>query len=163
MNAARWRVILAAGLFVAWLGYLTFLAIRTTHPVVQFDPLEVRKTGPVVLSRPQLLVATLVVIADVQADPSTGQPLKEAEVAEVLWPAPGPVQPNQRLTVSNLADADGWRGPGRYLLPLVKENDHYHMAATPPSPGFDVHRMFIYPDTPDVREQFKQIRKAEGK
>src|SRR5437763_542291 len=121
MNAARWRLILAAGLFVAWLGYLTFLAIQTTHPIVQFSPFEVKKTGPVVLSRPQLLVATLVVIADVQADAS-GEPLKEVEVIEVLWPAPAPVQPDQRLRLSNLVGAEGWRGPGRYLLPLVKDD-----------------------------------------
>jgi hypothetical protein len=162
MNAARWRLILATGLFVAWLGFLTVLAIRTTHPVVQFWPFEVKKTGPVVLSRPQLLLATLVVIADVQADGS-GRPQEEAEVVEVLWPSPPPVQPDQQLKVSNLADAEGWRGPGRYLVPLVKEGDGYRVAATPSSPGFDVHRSFIYPDSPDVREQLKQVRQAEGK
>src|SRR5262245_40293137 len=58
----------AAALFLLWIGWLVYLAATTTHPIV--------------LSRPQLLVAELVVIADVR-EGSSG-PLPEVTVREIL-------------------------------------------------------------------------------
>ena len=60
------------------------------------------------------------------------------------------------MTVVNLSAAEGFRGPGRYVVPLEGgENDKYLVAGLPRSPGFDHFALFIYPDTPVTRKQLK--------
>src|SRR5438270_12803057 len=110
--SARMRLGLAATTFVAWIGWLAFLAFTTTQPVI--------------LYRPQVLVSRLDVIAEVTAKGE--HPAKEVTVREVHWP------PEERehltghkITVTNLAGLgheEGWRGPGSYILPLVPDGDN---------------------------------------
>src|SRR5689334_762472 len=97
MSRAKMRLLLAAGLFAAWIGWLAYLAATTTRPIV--------------LSRPQFLVSTLDVIAEVKAE--SDRPAPTVTVKEVHWQQPGgKVKPGDRLTVANLSTCQGWHSPG---------------------------------------------------
>jgi hypothetical protein len=150
MSGARVRLWIAAALFAGWLGWLAYLAATTTHPVV--------------LSRPQFLVSTLDVIAEVHA--ADGHPAEEVTVREVHWPATGREKlVGEQIRVINLPKCEGWDLPGSYILPLVREGDAYRVASTPPSPGYspltgDAPQR-IYPVTDETRHQLETIRKPE--
>src|SRR5262245_26736807 len=126
------RLVVAATLFAGWIGWLVYLAAA--------------KSRPVVLSRPQLLISDLDVIAQVD-DPNEKVIVKEV----YAWRQEGdPPTVGTALKVSNLdkcrrlprdnenADAipPDWQGPGLYILPLREVNGHYEVAPIPPSPGF---------------------------
>jgi hypothetical protein len=136
-------LVVAAGLFVAWLGYLAYLAATTRKPIV--------------LSRPQFLVADLIVVAEV--DRLDGQPT----VRQVVWPEgdKAPDVAGKPIPVKNLAEASGWDKPGEYVLALMSEKDGgYRIAPTPPSPGYHGNhgsRPRIYPLTPETRAQLLDI------
>ncbi len=161
MKAACVRLALVLALFVGWLGYEGYL-VRAQ-----------KAAGGVVLSRPQLLVADLVVIGDVKRGSD------EVTVREILSPT-GPEE--QRLAgkpirVTNLEDCrpppDGkantgpdLKGDGDYLLPLQDLDPdakagakRYRVAVIPPSPGFSKGTPRIYPATPEVRAQYRQLEK----
>jgi len=148
----RLRLILAAGLFIAWIGWLTYLAATATRPVV--------------LSHPQFLVSDLDVIA--QVTQGAHGPDREVTVDEVHWPA----QENENLkgkkiTVSNLdsiEERDGWQGPGQYILALRKTGTDTFVVLSPPmSPGFEPMkpRPRIYRATPETLRQLDSIAKAK--
>jgi hypothetical protein len=159
---ARLRLIVAAGLFAAWLCWLAWLAFTAgARP---------GSAPPAVLSRPQFLVSPLVVSADVEVDDS--RPKAEVVVRQVLRSAAGVKPPavGATITVLNLSggDADGhpvlpehWHGPGRYILPLVEKGPNYAVAAVPLSPGYvppppDTPPP-VYPETPDTLHQLKEM------
>ena len=150
MRARVLWLIVAATLFAAWLGWLTYLAVTTSRPIV--------------ISRAQLLVSTIDVIAEVSE--KDGHPADQATVAEVRWPTEGP-EPKlvgQTIRVVNLPECQfKWTGPGRYILPLVKDGDAFRVAAIPPSPGFDSdmqgQQARIYPLSPQTLEQLETIPK----
>jgi hypothetical protein len=156
MMMARLRLVLAASLFAAWIGWLVYLATTTTHPVV--------------LSRPQFLDSDLDVIAKVNGDADHPQPT--ITEVEVVWARSRRDGKLTALTVAGLADLskkDGWQGPGRYILPLRKTEGEigttYKLAGVGSSPGFPSHaagegaaRLRIYPDRPETREQLQEIR-----
>ncbi len=152
LNPQVQRLILAAGLFIAWIGFLALLAATTTRPVV--------------LSRPQFLVSELDVIAQVRQGPRGPDP--KVTVEEVRWPA----QENEKLkgkelTIVNLdtiEEPEGWLGSGPYILPLKKRNDDSYMVVSPPmSPGFEPSkaRPQIYRATPETLRQLELITKAK--
>jgi hypothetical protein len=145
MRSARVRLWLAAGLFLFWMGWLGYLAATATRPVV--------------LSRPQLMVSTLIVVARVEA--TSGRPLPSVTVLEVLYPPNA--HAGEKLNVTNLADCEGWQGPGDYLLPLVKAADDvtYEVARTPRSPGVKPQALEprIYRYQPALRWQLEQVGK----
>jgi hypothetical protein len=174
MKAAKWRLIVAAVLFVAWLGYLLTLAIVSVHPVVHLWPFQVTKTPPVILSRPQFLDSSFDVIADVSAQ-EDGRPSPEVAVREVHWPRDG-TNP-EKITVVNLLELSpvegrqipvhGWEGPGPYILalaPVGKEGQEraYRVVPTPPSPGFEGRPPRIYRVDSQTRQQLEEIE-ANGK
>ena len=147
-----WRLILAAGLFIAWIGWLTYLAATATRPVV--------------LSRPQFLVSELDVIA--QVSQGAHGPEREVTVEEVHRPA----QENEELkgkkiTVLNLdsiEERDGYSGPGPYILPLKKTDADTFVVVSPPmSPGFEPMkpRPRIYRATPETLQQLDSISKSK--
>jgi hypothetical protein len=70
MKAAKVRLIITAVLFLAWVGYLVFLAATTTRPVV--------------LSRPQFLAADLYLVAELQDGSTVPDPRFRAEVPALL-------------------------------------------------------------------------------
>src|SRR5436309_107611 len=77
MKPAVRRLVLAAALFLAWMGWLVYLVASMKSAVPPGAP------APIVLSRPQFLVSSLDVIATVAAintDPA------EVTVREVAWP-----------------------------------------------------------------------------
>jgi hypothetical protein len=149
-QAAKLRLALAVLLFAAWLGWLLYLVLTTAT------------TRQIVLSRPQFLVSSLDVIA--QIDQIEG-PAPEVTIREVLWPE-NQVQKLQRkkIKVEKLGEARAdWIGPGEYLLPLVQmADDGYQVARTPPSPGFHQGGPRIYPLTEETRGQYQTIHKSEA-
>lgn len=162
----RWRrawAVTTGLLFVAWLGYLGYLAATAAHPIV--------------LSRPQLLASKLDVIAEVPGD-GQGGPGTRAVVRAVHWPAGRDDLVGKEIVVSNLPQAvrrdqsgsvvvtepkaDKWTGPGEYILPLVRgADDAYEIALVPLSPGYDGWRQTprIYPLTDETRRQLDSIPK----
>jgi hypothetical protein len=151
MKRRRWLLALAAGLFAAWIAYLAFLALTASRPIV--------------LSRPQFLVADLWVVADVD-DPA--KPVKVVEVAYAKSEAP---EKGAAIDVRNLAECRVVRGPeekqwtkpgaGRFLLPLSRQGTAYYVTAVPRSPGYPPGQVapqwLIYPDTPETRAELGQL------
>jgi hypothetical protein len=123
------RLVVSAGLFLAWIGFLAYLVARTRDPVI--------------LSRPQLVVSSVVLIADIKEQNS--RPVAAVSVTKVAW-ALAPEDNNlagSQLTIDGLADvghAQGWRGPGTYILPLTKRKTStgytYEVTSLPMSPGY---------------------------
>lgn len=149
MRLARLRLVVAVCLFGGWLSYLAYLAATTRNPVV--------------LSRPQFLVSSFDVVA--QVDRPDGQP-PSVTVRQVLWPAGDKARALEGLTVkvTNLADATGWDKPGAYILALQSEKDTFRVAPTPVSPGFHPLRGAsppIYPLTGDTLHQLSLIIHAK--
>jgi hypothetical protein len=120
------RLVVSAVLFVVWIGFLAFLVVRTRNPVI--------------LSRPQLEAASVVVLADVTLQ--DGGPAPTVTVKKVVWPLDKEhvSLPGTKLAVDGLADVgreQGWTGePGEYLLPLTKRDGGYEVTPIPLSPGY---------------------------
>jgi hypothetical protein len=157
MNAAYGRFLLCLALFLGWLGYLGYLVAERS------------RGGDIVLSRPQFLVSDLDVVAAVTKGSDT------VTVVDVLHPDDSAARhlKGKQIQVTNLDDCrppgDPMRPPppdlqadGNYLLPLQDlgpDGKEYRVVATPPSPGFRYGTPRIYPATPQVLAQYKQIRK----
>ncbi len=157
------RLVLVAGLFVGWLGYLGYLV--ATRP--RFDD-----GWPLVLSRPQVLASDLDVIAEL---PEPGQSDEvEVTIVKVLYPRNSSLKEGDTIRVSHLGEChplprgkrkppSDWSGAGRYLLPLEAvpgKTGHYSVAAIPPSPGFEYSEAYrIYPATPEIEAQYEEIGK----
>lgn len=143
----------SALLFAGWVGWLGYLALTTSRPEV--------------LSRPQFLGSHLDVIAELTG--TTEAAAATVTVKEVLWHAqevdPVPKE-DDRIEVVNLprvSAADGWTGPGLYLLPLTKDPaapGGFRVAPVLHSPGLSRghDRPRIYHATRPVREQYKSVR-----
>jgi ribosomal protein L7/L12 len=128
-GAAKVRLAVAAGLFLAWIGWLAYL-VFTTH-------------NPVILARPQFLVADLWVCGHIDGD--NDRPGDKMLVREVLWTRDKIDQSlvEKTLTVWDLPfarKAQGWAGPRDYLVPLKKVQEGkktvFHLTPLPPSPGY---------------------------
>jgi hypothetical protein len=169
MKLAAWRLVLMTALFAGWLGYLGYLVATRAH----------HDGRPLVLSRPQLLVSEVDVLAQVDAD----DPTKPAKIQEILYQAGKPfLRVGDEIFVDNLSDCHpppregedrtprrDWTGPGAYLLPLNHSEDkHFRVTPTPASPGFPAPRELapggvgpprIYPVTAAALAQYRQIHK----
>jgi hypothetical protein len=149
------RFVVACCLFAGWIGWLSWMAAMPKQTT---------------LSRPQLLVSEIDVVAEV---PALDQPIV---VEKVLH---GDIKPGATLRVDNLADCKrlrrkdekpgdvplDWTGPGRYLLPLRTSGKSYLVVVTPPSPGYppgdpETTRGSprIYHADDEVLEQYREIR-----
>ena len=109
MTFPKARLVVAAVLFVGWLGFLLFLVLES---------------GTVVLSRPQFLVAQLYVVAEIGRGEEGGLDPR-VTIDEVLWSADpaGSGLATQTIELPQLARCDkkhGNQGPGKYILPLQK-------------------------------------------
>lgn len=155
----RWRLILAAVLFIGWLSYLGYTALT--------------KNRSPVISRIQAAAAKYAVVAEVSVT-AQGKPDPKIKVDESLGPAQLPAGSNQFVT--NIADASGFEGPGQYLLFLTEDPSHDRIetdgAKTRPltivgqqrSPGNDLTGVGppkVYRWTDGVRRQFESMPKAE--
>jgi hypothetical protein len=187
MKPSRVRLAVCALLFLGWISWLVYLSATTTRPVV--------------LSRPQFLAADLYVIAELRQGleprfraevpgllftaPSAGFPAAvpwgpvrlstlppKIRISEVIWPSAlaGDLGGTE-LPVGNLALSEGWKEPGRYILPLtaVPSNGQntYRVTLIPRSPGFPPRGFIgpprIYPATPPaLRELHDLIKEFHG-
>jgi hypothetical protein len=153
----RWALILAAVLFIGWLSYLGYAAL-------------VKNRGPVI-SRAQAAAATHAIVAEVKPGPD-GKPQHRVTVSEVL--RGDGVNPSRDLFISNLANVQGFDGPGEYLLLLVADpraQDHklnadqlltFAVMGQQRSPGHDIAGVgppLVYRATDDVRNQFAKMPK----
>ena len=167
MKLLTWRLVLTASLFLGWLGYLGYL--------VATRPLTAAGT-PLVLSRPQIMIAPIDIVADVT------DPEEQVVVVEILYPSDASIKVGQKLTVLDLESCrpmprrqndeppKDFTGPGRYLIPLRpsgREKGAYEVVPIPTSPGFDARRMEnlgvrpvrIYPYNGESAAQYRQIEK----
>jgi hypothetical protein len=141
--APRTLFILVLLLFALWVGFLGVLAVKTADPII--------------LSRPQILVSTLDVIAEVSE--TSGKASPRIQIQEVHWPKQAERLVGQEIEVANLPAASGWRGAGRYIVPLVQQDGVYLVASVPRSPGFVGLPPRIYPLTEATRAQLDEIKK----
>ncbi len=153
MKRPRIRLVVAATIFVAWLGWLAYLAITQANPMV--------------VSRSQIMAATNFVVAEVTVDPETGLPERTVKVVEDLRPGVQPLAGN--LLVVNLREAripkaKEFKSGVRYLLPLTAApGGRYELTLQPRSPGQDAIdyqrvRPWAYPwDSDEVRKQFERM------
>lgn len=150
MTAARLRLFVAFAVFAAWVGWLGYQALsHGRFPV---------------LSRAQFLVSTIDVIGVVEADPN-GKPSPVVNVQEVHWPPDGAgLKAGCSIPVPNLPQSTGFGSTGVYIVPLVRDDKSgdYRIAGLPPSPGFVTGgQLFIYPLTPETRQQLDAIPKRK--
>jgi len=146
-RARLWVAILLFAAWVSWLGYQAWSRGRD-YPV---------------LSHSQFLVSTLDVIAEIK-EASDGHPDPAVTVHEVHWPKSATDLVGKTITVTNLSSSFGYRGPGEYILPLLRGEgpDEYRVAGLPRSPGFDNFASpphFVYPMLPITRQQLEVIPK----
>jgi hypothetical protein len=179
MKLAAERLILTVALFLGWLGYLTYLVICRPHtPDGLLGAFEGR---PLTLSRPQFLVSTLDVVADI-----SGEKGEKVMVKEVLFnKSKASVKPDDEIYVENiercrpLSDPlaketnppPDYSGPGEYILPLqpldAEEARRFEVVPTPPSPGFPTSQGVnfgpprLYPATPQMRAEYNKIVKPQ--
>jgi hypothetical protein len=135
---------LAAALFAGWMIYLFQLALSHRDAVV--------------LSRPQLLVTDVLVVAEIN------RPDRDSiEVAEVLSKAEGfkgtPPKKGDSVSLKNLAGCEGIQpGTRKYIVPLKADGaDGFDAAIVPRSPGYGGGRPRVYPDTDENRKQATQF------
>lgn len=180
MKLAVERLILAAVLFLGWLGYLGYLVICRPHaPSGLLGAFEGR---PLTLSRPQFLVSTLDVVAEV-----SGEKGETVLVKEVLFPPSSPLKPGTEIRVENIDQCRSlsdplaktadppldYSGPGLYLLPLqavdAKDLHRYQVVPVPPSPGFATvpgahsELLRIYPAIAEMLAEYREIEKTENR
>ena len=116
------RLVVSALLFLAWLGYLLVLVLLSRETIV--------------LSRSQFLAADLWVIA--RLSDNKGAPDEDVRILDVAWPNGNEALKDRDVKVVNLPDAgaQGYRGPGNYILPLQRKGDFIKVALVPSSPGY---------------------------
>lgn len=153
MRLAKIRFAAALVVFLAWLGWLLWLALDTSKPIV--------------LAEPQFLVSNLDVIANI---PEIHDGINEVVVRTVHWPEQDRARlEGKKVIVNNLAQCkDDWTGPGDYILALLPAGkDQYRVTPLPRSPLFSgpssrQGRPRIYPDTPRTRMQLESFKKPQG-
>jgi hypothetical protein len=172
----RLRLVLAAALLLAWLGWLSFTALT--------------KSRAPTISRAQAAAAPVPVVAELTTGEEgqssvlmrgsgelvelKGHPEKPAFVVKVVerLTSDGPPEGSE-IGVVNLANSSGYSGPGRYLLLLQKLPDGatvdrhpaYALIGQQRSPGADIADVGppkIYPWSDDVRKQAAKLYPRAG-
>jgi hypothetical protein len=152
MTRSRPFLIVSSVLLTAWIGYLGYLAVTHHHPVV--------------LSRPQFLASELDVVAKVTEE-TNADGLAEVESVSHYRTESQKELKDKQIVVKGLTHSEGWKGPGRYILPLVpidssdKDTQDYFVAGIPRSPGAPSLPARIYPVTAETIEQLESISKAK--
>ena len=146
MTGRRVFLALAVALFAGWMIYLLQLALRHQDSIV--------------VSRPQIQAAEIIVVARVE-DPEKGT----AEVEEVLEPTNEykgpPLERGKSITVRNLGKCVGLQpGSRTYILPLEANGDgDFSVVPIPRSPGYTGGPPRIYLDGAETRQQADRILK----
>ena len=139
---------IAVLLFGGWLAYLGVTALSNKKPVV--------------VSRVQLALSQYDVEVDLTAR-AEGLP-KHVTVKRVIW-AVDANKPVGEINVPNLPSAQGYVGPGIYVLSLIRDGQDFRLAGIPSnldpaSPTRDPLPPRIYPNSSEVMRQWDQIRGA---
>ena len=158
MSLRRVFLIVAAAAYAAWTAWLAYEALATADPII--------------LSRPQLFTAPVIVEAQVPA----GGPEREVVVTRVyrgqsaLGVPEGETQPQGvKLVVTNLGEAHNWRGPGAYFLPLQPDAGgplRFRIVPVPARVGLSARSAAgrlppaIYPVTDSTRTQLEEALRA---
>ena len=168
------RLLVTIALFAGWLGYLGYLVLCRPHaPGGLAGAFDGR---PLTLSRPQFLKSAVDVVARVNDKDG-----EDVVVKEVLYPSEeAPLKTGDKIKVTNIdhcrplpdptvkdpeTPPDDWTGPGEYILPLQKNKDTFEVVPIPPSPGYPPGHggaagpPRIYPATPEMLAEYKQIAK----
>jgi hypothetical protein len=142
----RARLVVSACLFVGWIGFLLYLVLQNQKMIV--------------LSRPQLLVAPLCVIADV--GDVRGQPAPQVTIERVVWaqgPAPHPLEKIEVRFGADVGAKEGYAGAGKYILPLTPllgaSGPVYGLVPIP----YPVSDFRIYPVTRETEHQLEEIER----
>src|SRR5579862_2577230 len=164
MKKSAWRLAAAAMLFACWIGFLGYLIWRSSLPVLRATAVA---TEPTVLSRPQFLEADVYVVADVAADAAdSSEPSNEVKVKQIIWSANAGDWKLPKMQVKNLKaqaqlGANGWQGPGEYILALSRvKNDggEFQITNLPRTPGFEGAPGRIYKAEPSTLRQLEQLK-----
>jgi hypothetical protein len=180
MKPAATRLALTIALFLGWLSYLGYLVVCRPHaPNGLRGAFEGRS---LTLSRPQFLVSMIDVVAEV--NDASGE---NVIIQEVLFPREKPpLTKGEKIHVENIdhchpvpdpmaRDSEpphDYTGPGSYILPLhvIEKNGErrFQVVPTPPSPGFqpqqgsNVGPPRIYPATPELLAEYREIAKPRS-
>jgi len=152
MTFPKARLAVSACLFVGWLLFLFSVWLRSST---------------VILSKPQFLVAQIYAVVEVH--PAQGKAESELTVEEVLWPSDKTAQQlaHEKIHIADFpatTERQGFQGPGKYLVPLVKSAENTLMIA--PIPRGDNRQAWprrIYGWTPEVRAQVDEIIASKSK
>jgi hypothetical protein len=143
----RWRLVLAAAAFLAWLSYLGYAALT-------------KDRGPVV-SRAQAAAARFAVVAAVAEE--GGKPRAVVKVSESLWPnSPAAGTEIEIENLPSATDRGGYTGAGDYLLLLT--DPPFRIVGQQRSPGNDLAHTgppLIYRWSDSLRRQFERIPRPE--
>jgi hypothetical protein len=186
MPSPKLRLIIAASLFTVWIGFLTYLVVTNVHPSLRDG--MVYKPRKEVVSRSQLLLADVVISAELTYNDEKEEVEPEATGCELVWERKGlefQLPEDKKLKVRDLPEAvremGAWhhhnaqpvRRSGRYLLPLIRHKDgSYELAPTPATPGYPgtytspgserKGKPYVYEDTLENREQIRVVLAARG-
>jgi hypothetical protein len=143
------RFVLAVAAFVLWLGWLGYLVLTASQPVV--------------LSRSQFLVTECTIVAELH------QPF-DAPTTVTVKEVHGPCAPpratselpavNSTIQITNLHQCGGWTESGDYILALVRNADGftYRVTPLPSTPGYPgTNPPLIYPANAQTRSQMKSL------
>jgi hypothetical protein len=147
MTFPKARLAVSACLFVGWLLFLFSVWLRS---------------NPVVLSKPQFLIAQLYAVVEVQDDNGKANP--EVFVEEVLWAANTMDETLARKKIRladlpTLTEQQGYKGAGLYLVPLLKSAESSFMIAPIPRGESRVPRIYWW--TPVLRSQVDEFIAAK--
>jgi hypothetical protein len=143
MTFPRARLVVSACLFVGWLGFLLYLVVQNQHMIV--------------LSRPQFLVAPNCVVAEVAG--SEDHPAPKVTIDRVVW---GEVADKQVEVpaLAKLGAKEGYRGPGRYILPLAAgQVEGRTVCQLVPVPAYPTAELRIYAVTRETESQLVEIER----
>jgi hypothetical protein len=151
MKWAKIRLVVTGILFLSWLGWLAYLAINYSQPIV--------------VSRSQIMLVTHPAEAKIFIE--NGQP-KEAQILRILGKTPDQDQilhqekpiDIKNLVLARLATEKPLVNEQVYLLPLIKHTDgSYELVSAPGSPGMQSspHRPLVYPFVPKVEKQVREL------
>lgn len=136
MMNAKIRLVVTSLLFLSWISWLGYLAFATRNTIV--------------LSRPQIYVSSAQVVAYVSNSSLPEVPANSVKIKKVLHAVGKSEKLNEleTITIGNLSivsKANGWDGPGDYVLPLtLTSNGNFVITPIPPSPGYSAREPRIY-------------------
>lgn len=143
----------AVVLFVGWTAFVAYLMLTTVNPIV--------------VSRPQVYIAPIVVEAQVPDGQELARKVTVTRVyrgqRQLGIPETEEQPQNLVIEVNNLGEARGWRGAGEYILALQPYERKFDLVPIPHSPGFPpssrhLQRALpaIYPVTPSTQAQTQE-------